>query len=337
MNDDKNDEIACAAAALVQANYLLILAGAGFSADSGLDTYEQMPEKYQELCNPIMLVEDEARFQRFWTDFAEKYESCVPHAGYEILDNWCAGGKLPKLQGQTLSSWFVYTSNVDGHFLRYKSFHSENNNSVCEIHGNATEFRCSVTMAEHEGKARQGAIWRKFQEKVKNASCSEKCRQSVIKRIASSSDYPDDDTKRITCPHCSLPCRPNVLMFHDTDSSVLYQIQEQRDRYQAWEAGMEEDLAVNGRSLVIVEFGCGLNVPAVRNESKEVFIDCMEKIKNKGNAASVTLIRVNPKDAFFDFENDMNEKYNPNCISIYDTSLNTIRSIDKRINMIMTR
>lgn len=187
-------------------------------------------------------------------------------------------------------------------------------------------------MGKDRGKNRIGAVWSKFNDKVKLALCSDKCQWSVVKRgIVNGNDLSDDNTKRITCPNCNLPCRPNVLMFHDTDSSVLHHIQEQRDQYQAWEAKMEEDVAVNGRNLVIMEFGCGLNVPAVRNESEDVLIDCIEKIEHQGTSSSVTLIRINPKDAFL--EEDKNRRYRSNFVSINDKSLNSLMSIDKRITM----
>ena len=55
---------------------------------------------------------------------------------------------------------------------------------------------------------------------------------------------------------------------------------------------------MNSGKLVILEIGCGVDVPAVRQESEEVLSDCAEKIQsqNVGNG-SVCLIRINPKDA----------------------------------------
>jgi len=47
--------------------------------------------------------------------------------------------------------------------------------------------------------------------------------------------------------------------------------------------------------------GCGVNVPAVRQESEEVLFDCAKKVaiceSNAATAGSVCLIRINPKDS----------------------------------------
>ena len=53
-----------AAQALRKCNKLLITCGAGFSADSGLSTYETMPEEYKELCNPLRMVDSLGRQQK---------------------------------------------------------------------------------------------------------------------------------------------------------------------------------------------------------------------------------------------------------------------------------
>ena len=86
-----------AAGALRAANYLTITVGAGMSADSGLATYENMPEEYRELCNPLMLVQETQRFQSFWKNFSLSYNNARPHSGYDVLDKWCGKGKLRNL------------------------------------------------------------------------------------------------------------------------------------------------------------------------------------------------------------------------------------------------
>lgn len=149
-----------AALALHEADYLLVLAGAGMSADSGLGTYETMPSRYREFCDPAKLATESTaeEFQTFWKDFALQYASTEPHEGYSILDNWCYGKKLRRLSAILKGNndvdrfrdkkWWVYTSNVDGHFRRFPSFRYSNN--VCEIHGCAGEFRCSCGMGYYD-------------------------------------------------------------------------------------------------------------------------------------------------------------------------------------------
>eukprot|EP00536_Pseudo-nitzschia_multiseries_P010626 jgi/Psemu1/26570/gm1.26570_g len=229
-DDDDDASSSCyrrAALALHRADYLLILAGAGMSADSGLKTYETMPERYKELCDPSRLLclslslslasrEEVCRcrreFQQFWYDFAVTYATTRPHEGYRILDGWCHGGKLKRLSSSSSSSssqeqeqeqrwssttvahthpdladthkWWVYTSNVDGHFHRYPSFRrggehgddddndndNDNDNNVCEIHGHAGRFRCSSGIGYADGGGRQqrrlGAVWDRWNDRV---------------------------------------------------------------------------------------------------------------------------------------------------------------------------
>ena len=51
---------------------------------------------------------------------------------------------------------------------------------------------------------------------------------------------------------------------------------------------------------------CGINVPAVREESVEALVDCSKKVKAKehNNDGSVCLIRINPKDAEIDIDDN---------------------------------
>ena len=91
--------IAAAAAAIASASHLLIAAGAGFSADSGLPVYADIaavPEyaarglTYQELCTTQLLVSDPAAAYGFWRSCAAQYRSATPHEGYAILERWPA-------------------------------------------------------------------------------------------------------------------------------------------------------------------------------------------------------------------------------------------------------
>ena len=99
--------------------------------------------------------------------------------------------------------------------------------------------------------------------------------QTILKDIYNSDDI-------FSCTYCNQPMRPNVLMFHDTDDNVLRGINSQRERYQVWEAFVEEEVAKNNMNLVILELGCGTKVPAVREESEAVF----EQVQGLGDSCS---------------------------------------------------
>ena len=287
MKDDENNDqgqhtglIERFANLLIHADYVLIVAGAGMSAESGLSTYECMPEEYRELCNPLALVQQTERFQQFWSNSGNTYGACQPHRGYDILKKWCTDSSDEKQRLPNLKSYWIYTSNVDGHFRRVFP-----TNRICEIHGFAGEFCCPNKMGiQLDGTKRRGALWEKWNALVdKHRSQGTECGPwGIVGKDGA-----------MACPSCGLPGRPNVLMFHDTDENILRHIDERRAAYQAWEAHVENDVVQGGKKLVILELGCGTNVPALRIESEEVLRDCMQSSAD----ASVVLVRVNPKDS----------------------------------------
>jgi NAD-dependent SIR2 family protein deacetylase len=307
-----------AAQAFMKCDYLLITCGAGFSADSGLSTYETMPDTYRELCNPLTLVERQRDFQLFWSRFAQKYRETLPHRGYNILEQWCFGGYLVNLHRKQekrfeISPWWIYSSNVDGHFNRFSCF----SETICEIHGCATDFRCSFAMGYSNNKKRFGLSWDQWNEQVEN-------QKRFIQSECADSTFPVYVLQSgIICKNCSLPARPNVLLFHDTDDNMLKQINESRERYQYWESMMEDEIVYNNKHLVILELGAGLNVPAVRNESEEVFMDTWHRINELASKGSATLIRINPKDA------QCHHLGNDHLISIFKKAESTLLKINQ--------
>jgi NAD-dependent SIR2 family protein deacetylase len=480
-NNNNNDNVyRNAAEILLQADYLLILAGAGMSADSGLQTYETMSEKYKKYCNPMKLIgvgvaddaaaatlgqlgdedeknkneleleqeqDEQKEFQKFWYNFAINYTNTKPHKGYDILNNWCQGKKLKRLNSDSNSNtktcskanakakskkWWVYTSNVDGHFCRYPSFQrssssNNNNGNVCEIHGCASSFRCSCRIGHYNAaatdydydcddndkdndeedeeqqlklKPRMGDMWNRWNERV-NEVMTDRCHNNVVEvhdgLVLLEGEEHEQPILR-QCKECNtLPMRPNVLLFHDTDINILNSIQKQRIQYQQWEAIIEDELIGNNikkpnntenqnnqsndnsksTNFVLMEIGCGKNVPAVRNESEEILKDCMDILalartasatvannndndnnNNKNNESTVTLIRINPKDAGIDDDDDDDDDDGSNnndnnedeeqqlknnninilkssVISIYETSLKALQLIDEELDLLL--
>jgi NAD-dependent SIR2 family protein deacetylase len=309
-----------AALALKKCNYLLITCGAGFSEDSGLSTYENMPDEYRELCNALRLVDNPKKFQCFWHDFSQVYANTDPHGGYKILEKWCHGKNLGNLITNGVadcdtvysSPWWIYSSNVDGHFSRSNCF----SNTICEIHGCATRFRCSQSLGICDGEKRKGALWDSWNNVAAKSFKSEQCATDT---------FPIDNAEdgNITCKRCKLPARPNVLLFHDTDPNMINSISQHRDRYQKWEERIENDVVHNGRRMVILELGAGLNVPAVRNETEEVLRDTLERLTASNSNGNITCIRVNPKDAGFSPQDESHQ-----CISIYQRAEKALLMID---------
>ena len=350
--------------ALHEADYLLVLAGAGMSADSGLGTYETMPSRYKEFCDPARLATESTRkeFQAFWKNFALQYASTKPHEGYAILDNWCHGQRLKRLSASTETAadaadrirdkkWWVYTSNVDGHFRRFPSFRCQKQigscdpppndddscvyyNNVCEIHGCAGEFRCSCGIGyyDREQIPRMGDLWAHWNQRVERIQHSKRCKANTETLEELKGREGNNDGLLPPCKDCeNLPMRPNVLLFNDTDENVLAPIQNHRRNYQDWEAMVESKVFDLHANFVLVEIGCGTNVPAVRNESEEVLADTLDGLSMLGESrGSVTLIRINPKEAGIE-----EERLSPHVVSIYENSLEALRKIDRELDMII--
>jgi len=109
--------------ALASADVLLIAAGAGFSADSGLpvydsiavdQTYASLGVTYSDLCSPQMMAEQPDLFYGFWGMCCNMYGSAPLHAGYTLLNRWAEEAQQRLPASAEVQPCWVYTSNVDG-------------------------------------------------------------------------------------------------------------------------------------------------------------------------------------------------------------------------------
>jgi len=271
--------IKSAAKLLFSASHVLLTTGAGMGKDSGLQTFEEMSENYKDLCDPSALCKAPDKFQDFWETFSKQYKDADLHDGYKVIQRLLGGEEamLPKLE-----SSYCYTSNVDGLIRRLPCF--SDGDRICEIHGFAGEWRCSGAMGKTlGGENRMGEMWENWNKKVEESGYS-----PFICMLAK------EVVGEKFCSCCSLYNRPNVLMFNDTDSSVIRDVDKAREKYQMWEGKVEDDVVestgASPKSLVILELGCGVHVPSVRNEGYEVLRD----VRQRGGKAH--LIRVNLKD-----------------------------------------
>lgn len=123
-----------AATLIASADALIIGAGAGMSADSGISVYRGSDGRYTD---PQALID--ANATTFDTDplaaaetTRRRYADLLtadPHAGYAILDRW----RRTKAYGA-----FVFTSNVDDMFTR-AGFPA---NALYEVHGSHARSQC---------------------------------------------------------------------------------------------------------------------------------------------------------------------------------------------------
>eukprot|EP00121_Abeoforma_whisleri_P000180 Awhi_evm1s162 len=102
-NDDEGEEKYKKAASLLQqCDFLLVTAGAGFSADSGLPVYKDVAKNpvyaeknltYSDLCDPQCLKTNPEMFYYFWDECYHAYKKVQPHEGHRIVQNWISGLK----------------------------------------------------------------------------------------------------------------------------------------------------------------------------------------------------------------------------------------------------
>ena len=83
-----------AAAAIAQADVLLLLTGAGWSKDSGLAVYRDVADvkayrdrglTYADICEPRWLEQDAELFYGFWGRCFNDYRETKEHEGYSIV------------------------------------------------------------------------------------------------------------------------------------------------------------------------------------------------------------------------------------------------------------
>ncbi len=219
-----------AAETILNADGLLITAGAGLGVDSGLpdfrgnngfwQAYPALGNKeisFSSIASPAAFKGNARQARGFYGHRLNLYRKTVPHAGFEILKQ--IGASRPK-------GSFVFTSNVDGQF-QMAGFRAD---QVAEVHGSIHDLQCVTGCLDD--------IWPAdgFEPKIDAENC-------LI-----TSPFP-------TCPHCGALARPNILMFGDWQW-LEHRSAGQRSALGAWLSQVEQ--------LVIIELGAGTSIPTVR-------------------------------------------------------------------------
>src|SRR5262245_17328293 len=209
-----------AATAIRSAEALLIGAGAGLGVDSGLPDFrgnegfwqayppfKKLGLSFVQLANPYWFRHDPAQAWGFYGHRRNLYRSTQPHAGFAILRRWCE---------QAAGGWFVFTSNVDGHFQRA----GFNPAKIVERHGSLEHLQCQQLCTADIWPADEGEV-------------------EVDEAFRARGLLP-------ACPRCGGLARPNVLMFADCEW-LEERTHIQHARYEAWQH------SVRGRKLVVIE------------------------------------------------------------------------------------
>lgn len=219
---------------ILEADRILIGAGAGMGVDSGLpdfrgnegfwNAYPPFRERglsFYDMAVPAWFHKDPAQAWGFYGHRLELYRATQPHAGFTRL--------LRFLLDQR-KDYFVFTSNVDGHFQR-SGFAPDR---IVECHGSIHHLQCVVDC--------MGEIWPNDQPI----------------EIDESSFRAGGALPR--CDACGQGARPNILMFGDHSWNPA-RTDEQENRYRKW-------LQQTTAPVVVIEFGAGTAVPTVRFESE---------------------------------------------------------------------
>jgi NAD-dependent SIR2 family protein deacetylase len=230
------DPIHRAAELVKTAEALVITAGAGMGVDSGLPDFRSnegfwnayppfrhLALEFSQVANPRWFRTDPALAWGFYGHRLALYRRTQPHAGFEIVLRWakaCPAG------------FFVFTSNVDGHFQR-AGFPEDR---IVEIHGSIHRLQ-SLEDAN-------GATW----------SANEVQVEVDLATMRAMGTLPAN-------PRTGNLARPNILMFGDAGWNPAV-TEEQHRAYSRWLGNIQ------GRHVVVLELGAGTAIPTVRAEGE---------------------------------------------------------------------
>ncbi|TRY81139.1 hypothetical protein TCAL_15426 [Tigriopus californicus] len=143
-----NEAIQKAAQKIVEAKAIVITAGAGMGVDSGLHIYRTQNDfldshpvarelnlSLPDLSNVNLFQTNPHLAWGFYGQRWQMYRKALPHAGYQIALEFCISKRKRKGKGD---QYFVFTSNVDGHFLSA----GFNPSRVVEAHGTIACMQC---------------------------------------------------------------------------------------------------------------------------------------------------------------------------------------------------
>lgn len=234
---DTSQSIKKAAEAIDSADALLFTAGAGMGVDSGLPDFRgnegfwkayppiaKLGKSFTDMANPRWFKQKPELAWAFYGHRLNMYRNATPHSGFE---------KLKKMAENKPKGYFVYTSNVDGHFQK-AGFTPDR---IVECHGSINHIQCAIPCDNtiHDGKD-------------VHINVNEEIFEAV-------GELP-------RCPKCGGIARPNILMFGD-----WYWI---GDRTYAQEDALNDWFAdIKDSNLVVIECGAGTSVPTVRYKSED--------------------------------------------------------------------
>ncbi|RMF79970.1 MAG: iron dicitrate transport regulator FecR [Nitrospirae bacterium] len=212
-----------AAAWLAGCRRLLILTGAGMSAESGIPTFRdeggywrrfppfaRLGLAAQDLASPWAFRHHLAHAWAFYEWRRRNAAANRPHPGYAVVTRWLTEGRFDA---------FVHTTNTDGYHLRA----GVPPERLREVHGSMWRLQCLRPCSPH--------FWP--EERVPLCRLHEATMEAE--------DFP-------RCPRCGGVARPHILMFGDGD---YVGHPEQDRRFAAYlEGGVEVALLIGASGAV---------------------------------------------------------------------------------------
>jgi len=166
----------------------------------------------------------------FWGHNLKLYREAIPHYGYEVLKK-LGESKLDR------DGYFVFTSNVDGAFLKA----GFDEHRLLERHGSVHYLQC-VRPCSQEIWSTDGTV------------------------VEFSAETFEASEPLPTCKNCHGIARPNALLFDDFSYNANRR-NDQVDNYVGWFNTLKPD-----SRLVIIEVGAGTAVPTVRKEGEKTVV-----------------------------------------------------------------
>jgi len=308
LSDQVAEEIA---QKIIEADYLIIAAGAGFSQDSGLLVYKDIADveqyrkenlTYPALCSPRWLENgNTSTFYGFHGSCYNAYKNTIPHQGYTVIKKWKETIFDPKLKATFTDdkniddlkiNFHIYTSNVDGHFEK-SGFKQEEINPIHGdyIHWQCERSTCSQPIIRPPDSFRfdiHPTLLKAIDGPIENATAE-------CVKIGFNNNHPK-------CPTCGRYLRPNILMFGDNNWKTRGEGASYMRESNCYSfcRGVERNLQLkdSSKQLVILEMGCGTRIPSIRKNVASL----ASSIAASGNEGNVTLIRLNPGELYKSYD-----------------------------------
>lgn len=254
--------------ALLEADAVVVMAGAGMSVDSGLPDFrgdkgfwasypeaEKLGLSFADIATADTFNKKPRLAWAFYGHRLQLYRDAVPHIGYQKLLNLCQS---------KAGSYFVFTSNVDGHFKK-AGFDRER---IVECHGSINRFQCVEPCDDY--------LW-----------------NAVNLNIEISDDFIAQG-ELPACSFCGDTARPNILMFNDAQWVNSETEKQKINMYYWWQDVQREEL-----KTVVIEIGAGSAIKSVRNQAESyanypnvtlIRINPSESATEKGIAIPLTAL-----------------------------------------------